>query len=507
MGEKIFMIKMFMIVTSYTSYSQSNYFNAIEKDNIDLFKKELTRGSDVNFQRSSDNYSPLILASKLGKKDFVSLLLEKKVNSELKANNGNTALLFAIDKSRFEIVNLLIESGANIIISNNEGITPLILASSNGYNLEIVKTLVKKKVDLEMTDNNRNTALMTALRKNQLEIADFLIENGAKMSNKDISDQTSLMLSCYHNNSIIPERQKLHMKIINDILSSGVSVNDPAKNGNTPLILVCQNGNLDILKLLVEHKANIADKSMDGASALGEAARYGNLEVIEFLLKNGADMNIKCQNQLTPLILSLENKKFKVARYLIDQNADLNYLTENGNSALKAAIRSQNDTLVELVVNKTNPIFKLENDEDDAILAYSSLINDKNRITSILLAREHYFVQATNYKNLADSLPIEKQSEYLSKYIENLEFSYSIFGWREQEYRATAEKIQTANAGAFIVGIALSVVSSSLDPNYIHIWTPKEIKDPGDLLKIADTYQRQLKYLRILIDNVKNSQK
>ena len=57
-------------------------------------------------------------------KSIVEYLLEKKVDIDHRAKNGETALYFAIIEDQFDLAELLLKRGADKTIGDNEGKTP-----------------------------------------------------------------------------------------------------------------------------------------------------------------------------------------------------------------------------------------------------------------------------------------------------------------------------------------------------------------------------------------------
>jgi ankyrin repeat protein len=64
--------------------------------------------------------------------------------------------------------------------------------------------------------------------------------------------------------------------------------------GVSPLFIACQEGHLDVVRLLVENGAdvNLRRANQGGRIALGKAARQGHADIVRFLLANGADHTI-----------------------------------------------------------------------------------------------------------------------------------------------------------------------------------------------------------------------
>ena len=86
-----------------------------------------------------------MVAAKYGSTDILQMLVAARAKLDARNNEGQTALMFAIQGSRpwkLESVGFLLKSGANVNIKDNEDITPLELARKLGES-EIVKLLEK----------------------------------------------------------------------------------------------------------------------------------------------------------------------------------------------------------------------------------------------------------------------------------------------------------------------------------------------------------------------------
>ena len=63
----------------------------------------------------------------------------------------------------------------------------------------------------------------------------------------------------------------------------------------TPLHFACESGKLEIVKLLIEHKADLTLKTENsyGYTAIHFAASSGNVELVKLLIAKGAEINEK----------------------------------------------------------------------------------------------------------------------------------------------------------------------------------------------------------------------
>ena len=73
------------------------------------------------------------------------------------------------------------------------------------------------------------------------------------------------------------------------------------------LHIAAQSGNAEIVKLLLEHGAEVDAKNKYGESALHVAARSGNAEIVELLLTHGADLTLSNNANFTALDIACES--------------------------------------------------------------------------------------------------------------------------------------------------------------------------------------------------------
>lgn len=92
------------------------------------------------------------------------------------------------------------------------------------------------------------------------------------------------------------------------VLENIVDVN----SGNTPLHTACINGQLDIVKTLVEKGDNIDAQNIHGNTPLHMAALTDRVEIIRFLNRKGADLNKKNNKQKTALDILILQSRHKV---------------------------------------------------------------------------------------------------------------------------------------------------------------------------------------------------
>lgn len=123
-----------------------------------------------------------------------------------------------------------------------------------------------------------------AVVNNEVDIVKLFIKAGFSASELDKLGTPVLSLA-------VRER---HIDMVKTLIKEGASVDVASKDRNyTALMDATQIGEVEIAKVLLEHKANPNIQSKDGQTALILAVGRQDIRIIEMLLKNHSDYNIK----------------------------------------------------------------------------------------------------------------------------------------------------------------------------------------------------------------------
>ena len=118
--------------------------------------------------------TPLHIAAEKGNIDVAMFFVENGANVNVADANGNTPLVFIINKTgNPKVIRRLLEKGASVNAQNRTGETALMYAAWHGYSA-IVQLLLENHADVTLKNKQGNTALTLAESKGHQEIVEML---------------------------------------------------------------------------------------------------------------------------------------------------------------------------------------------------------------------------------------------------------------------------------------------------------------------------------------------
>ena len=91
---------------------------------------------------------------------------------------------------------------------------------------------------------------------------------------------------------------------------------------DTPLHKAAFSNNVDLVKILIKHGANVTQRDTIGFTPLHTAALENCTKNVEILIQNGADTNVTNIQEFTPLLYALWQGNVEMVKILLENNAD-----------------------------------------------------------------------------------------------------------------------------------------------------------------------------------------
>jgi ankyrin repeat protein len=227
--------------------------------------------------------------------------------------------------------------------------------------IEVLKALLAHGAKLENTDKHGQTVLMYAAEQKKLsaEAIRFLLEHRATtiLNHQDSSGNTALMHAVRSDN--IPA-----LKVLLEYNPFYEPVN---VQGHTAFSLACDQGNLEAMDLLHEAGANINHRNQRNynRTPLFEAVRTDKDNVAVKLLEYGADIELaENYSEETPLLKAVQRNNQGIAVDLVIRGANIHARASSGKTPLIEALESDELILAILLLSKSAEDIPVRNGDD-----------------------------------------------------------------------------------------------------------------------------------------------
>ena len=371
----------------------------------------LDAGADPNASDPAGE-TPLMNASRVGTLDAIALLLDRGAIIDLADNTyQQTALMVAVRENHPDVVKLLIARGAAVDAKTRQGrapswvlpnsvpgfghgigivrgglpergsrapipggMSPLLFAARDGR-VEIVRTLLDARADINQRDANDITPLITAITNNHPDVARFLIERGADIKAADWYGRTPLWAAVETRNMDVDNAsfensvdRAPFLDLITLLLEKGADPNVRTKEvppirrdflritgslswvdftGQTPFLTASLAGDLTVMKLLLKHGADPNIPTFAGTTPLMAAAgvnwvvdqTYDEgqatlLDAVRLCVELGMDVNAVNSMGLTAVHGAANRGSDEILKYLVSQGARLDVKDKEGRTPL-----------------------------------------------------------------------------------------------------------------------------------------------------------------------------
>ena len=286
--------------------------HAAEDGHLEVARMLLDRNIEVD-SRDDDGSTPFLRASQSGHSGIIWLLLDHNADVHVHDDEGNTPLQGAVHHGLVEVARMLLERNVEVNFCDSHGSTPLLLASKSGNN-DLVQLLLDYNADVHTHDNYGNSPLQVAARIGLLEIARLLLERNVEVNFCNSYGSTPLLLAS----------QSGYTDVVRLLMDYNADVCARNANGDTPLYCATECGHLEITRILLECRAEANSQNNRGRTPLHEASKgrmQGSLDIVRLLLDHGADMQVHDISGQTASELAHEYGAHEIVKLLSQHTA------------------------------------------------------------------------------------------------------------------------------------------------------------------------------------------
>lgn len=356
-------------------YGATPLSEAAANGNAALIEHLLKAGADPNTLVTPQGQTVLMSAARVGNVDAMKVLLERGAYVDARENfRGQTALMWAAAEGHAPVVKMLLDHGADHKARSSDrdttppkltngtpaapifrgGLTALLFAVRQGQ-IETAKVLLDGGADINQPDSDGNNAIILALLNNHFDVAQMLVDRGADVNEANKEGRTPLYtaVEMYDDDwSPLPARKvedkHTALDIVRALLDKGANTNAQL-TAASPIPKVAQ---------------DTGDRTLSaGGTAFMRAARSGDVLVMKLLLEHKADPKLANKNGLNALMLASgaswaekikgsEAEALEALKLCEELGLNVNAATDNGTTALHGAALRGADSIVKFLVEK-----------------------------------------------------------------------------------------------------------------------------------------------------------
>lgn len=268
--------------------------------------------------------------------EYLSHLSQDEIDVNMRDENGNYLVFFAVMLNSRRILKKLIDYGARLDILDSEG-----------YNI-----------------------LYYPIKFNYLEIIDVLLEYDKKIVGislinlKDLRNSVPIFYAIKYKNR----------HALQELLTNGADANYKNSDGMNGLHLSVLKKDPTMVKMILKYINNIDSRTNRGSTALHYACNFLLEDIVKILLENGAAQNIiELEYDFYPIFYSVVQNNIPITKLLIDNGANPNHQDYLGNTIINYAIMNGHTEILDYVIGK----FPIKNKK---INVYIEDINSKKDI-------------------------------------------------------------------------------------------------------------------------------
>jgi ankyrin repeat protein len=283
-----------------------SFHSAARDGNVTAVREALVAGVDVN--QTWEQQSALFAAVSSDQEAMVRFLLDNQANANTSVQ-GQSALHVASDLGNMPIVELLLCNGSETDVVNSQSFTPLAIAAMSGHE-DIAQLLIQYGAKVAKTLESLPGGSSAVDRLTRWADLVRATESSMVGQANDISPASETQPDDLPN-AIFKAVEAGGERKVENLIRLGAPVNNRYIAGKTLVHLATSKGYLQVLRILLENGANVNGKDDCLQTALHYVAQHPEwshaVSVAGLLIRKGAHDSIADYRGLTPYDIAKAN--------------------------------------------------------------------------------------------------------------------------------------------------------------------------------------------------------
>jgi ankyrin repeat protein len=384
-------------INHLTSRNDTALHWATKLADLSVCKKLVELGIDVN-KTNIDDCTCAHGAAFYKHLDILEMLIENRVNVNCKDISGKTVLHLlckdSYDSATLASITSELNLASNEIKPTKSKLVQIVqkllveykmdpndqdlaeysslMYACEHEDIQLIQTLLEHKADLNVINKEGVTCMLLAIVNGCPRVVKFLLANGFNLNN--IHAHCSYVTDAAYLNEI---------EILDALLDAGCDVNETKQDENgvilNPLWAACERSNLSVVELLLARGANPLIRPDLKMTALHctAMAQYENLQIAKLLVEHKCPINLKStQAGETPLFLACNSGYSDLVDYLIDLGVDTNDSSPMSRTCFQQAVFRGHRDVVCILINKGYVL--TDDDKTDMNLYIMDLYQDND---------------------------------------------------------------------------------------------------------------------------------
>lgn len=238
--------------------------------------------------------------------EYLSKLNQNDVNINMRDENGNYLIFFAVTMNNGRILKKLIDFGSR----------------------------------LDIIDTSGHSILYYPIKLNYAEIVDILLDHDQKTIGLSLLN----IIDKQNNVPIFYAIKYKNYGALQKLLNHNADPNYQKKTSALHMAVLKEN--IPMVELIIKYIKNINSRTSNGSTALHLAANFQLDEIVKILLENGANQDIgEYEYNFYPIFYSVAQNNLPITKLFVEYHANPNHQDYIGNTIMHYCVMNQYDDI------------------------------------------------------------------------------------------------------------------------------------------------------------------